>query len=51
MSSYVDDCVLYLHDLVDKMELEVLEFTQMLQEVLFLLEGQYVRLWVKKKSL
>ena len=42
VSSYVDDCVLYLHDLVDKMKLEGLEFTQTarwLQEVLFLLEG------------
>lgn len=42
VSSYVDDCVLYFHDLVDKMKLEGLEFTQTarwLQEVLFLLEG------------
>ena len=42
VSSYVDDCILYLHDLVDKMKLEELECTQTarwLQEVLFLLEG------------
>ena len=42
VTSYVDDCILYLHDLVDKMKLEGLEFTQTarwLQEVLFLLEG------------
>ena len=42
VGSYVDDCVLYLNDLVDKMKLEGLEFTQTarwLQEVLFLLEG------------
>lgn len=28
VSSYVDDCVLYFHNLVDKMKLEGLEFTQ-----------------------
>ena len=42
VTSYVDDCILYLHNLVDKMKLEGLEFTQTarwLQEVLFLLEG------------
>ena len=42
VSSYVDDCILYLRDLVDKMKFEGLEFTQTarwLQEVLFLLEG------------
>ena len=42
VSSYVDDCILYLYNLVDKMKLEGLEFTQTarwLQEVLFLLEG------------
>ena len=42
VTSYVDDCILYLHDLVDKMKLEGLEFTKTarwLQEVLFLLEG------------
>ena len=42
VTSYVDDCILYLHNLVDKMKLEGLEGTQTarwLQEVLFLLEG------------
>ena len=42
VSSYVDDCILYLYNLVDKMKLEGLECTQTarwLQEVLFLLEG------------
>ena len=42
VSLYVYDCVLYLHDLVDNMELEELEYTptaRWLQEVLFLLEG------------
>ena len=42
VSSYVDDCILYFHNLVDKMRLEGLEGTQTarwLQEVLFLLEG------------
>ena len=28
VTSYVDDCILYLHNLVDKMKLEGLEFTQ-----------------------
>ena len=42
VSSYVDDCIVYLRYLVDKIKLEELEFTQTarwLQEVLFLLEG------------
>ena len=42
VSSYVDDCIVYLRYLVDKIKFEELEFTQTarwLQEVLFLLEG------------
>ena len=42
VSSYVDDCIVYLRYLVDKIKFEGLELTQTarwLQEVLFLLEG------------
>ena len=42
VSSYVDDCIVYLRYLLDKIKFEELEFTQTarwLQEVLFLLEG------------